>query len=272
MQAVEPTVQGALEAALTRLTGERRVVDAAGRTDRGVHATGQVIGITLPERWDAPTLKRALNGNLPRDIWVESVEPVDPAFHPRFDAVARHYAYRVGESELSSSPFLRPSCWSLRRPLDRDLLERAAAFLPGDHSFRAFSKAGQEERGDRCTVHLARWEVWDGVGVQFRVSANRFLHHMVRYLVGTMVKVALGERPLEDVPALLAGDPGLRTSPPAPAQGLFLVGVDYPDLRLIDRPIAADTRSTGAPSPVLSGAPPSLIPAAPHRGHPSEDV
>lgn len=227
-QPVEPTVQGELEAALARLTGARRTVVGAGRTDRGVHATGQVASVDLPERWDEPTLRRALNAVLPRDIWVERVDVADRSFHPRFDAVARSYAYRVGVSERSASPFFRPWCWALRRPVDRDLLAAAALELPGDHSFRAFAKAGQEERGDRCTVHSAAWEPWDDLGMVFRVTANRYLHHMVRYLVGTMVAIAREERPPGDLGALLRQEmPELKTSPPAPPQGLFLTAVDY---------------------------------------------
>ncbi|NIR60679.1 MAG: tRNA pseudouridine(38-40) synthase TruA, partial [Gammaproteobacteria bacterium] len=105
----------------------------------------------------------------------------------RFDAVSRSYVYRVGTSERSRSPFRHRWCWPLARELDRGALAGAAARLPGEHSFRAFAKAGQEERGDRCTVYRARWSDWAGVGVTFHVTANRFLHHMVRYLVGTMV-------------------------------------------------------------------------------------
>jgi tRNA pseudouridine38-40 synthase len=229
LQPVEPTVQGELEAALARLSGARRTVVGAGRTDRGVHATGQVASVDLPERWDAPTLRRALNAVLPRDIWVERADVADPSFHPRFDAVARSYAYRVGMSERSASPFFRPWCWTLRRPVDRDRLAAAALELPGDHSFRAFAKAGQEERGDRCIVDSAAWEPWEDLGMVFRVTANRYLHHMVRYLVGTMVAIGRGERPAGDLRALLRDDPtGLKTSPPAPPEGLFLTAVEYP--------------------------------------------
>lgn len=228
MQPVEPTVQGELEAALTRLTGGRRVVVGAGRTDRGVHATGQVASVDVPSRWDASSLRKALNAVLPRDIWVADVRPAAPRFHPRFDAVERHYLYRVGLAEESASPFHRPWCWPLRRPLDRERLEAGASMLPGEHSFRSFARSGQEERGDRCTVLYAEWEEWGDLGVGFRIGANRFLHHMVRYLVGTMVAIGLEERPVEDIRRLLENEPQLRTSPPAPAAGLFLTRVEYP--------------------------------------------
>lgn len=224
-----PTVQGEVEAALQRLTGERRRVTGAGRTDQGVHATGQVAAVDVPRRWDAERLRRALNAVLPGDIWVERVEAAEPDFHPRFDALARSYLYRVGTEERASSPFHRPWCWVLRRPLDAGKLRDASSLLPGIHSFRSFARAGQEERGDRCRVQEAAWEPWEGLGFSFRITANRFLHHMVRYLVGTMVAIARGERPLEDMrDLLLGGRPGLRSSPPAPPEGLFLTGVAYP--------------------------------------------
>jgi tRNA pseudouridine38-40 synthase len=111
--------------------------------------------------------------------------------------------------------------------VDPLLLDRAANLLLGEHSFRAFAHAGQEQRGDRCTIHDSKWWDWSPLGLVYRVRANRFLHHMVRYLVGTMVDVARGRRPLDDVAALLNGDPGVETSPPAPASGLFLVSVGY---------------------------------------------
>lgn len=228
MQPVDPTVQGELEAALTRLTGARRVVLGAGRTDRGVHATGQVAAVDVPSRWDAASLRKALNAVLPRDIWVAGLHPASPRFHPRYDAVERRYLYRVGVKDETGSPFHRPWCWPLQRTLDFERLREAAALLPGEHSFRRFARTGQEERGDRCTVLHAEWEPWEDLGFLFRIGANRFLHHMVRYLVGTMVAVGLGERPVEDVRRLLLDESGLRTSPPAPAAGLFLTGVEYP--------------------------------------------
>jgi len=228
MQPVSPTVQGELEAALTRLTGARRVVVGAGRTDRGVHATGQVASVDVPSRWDAVSLRKALNAVLPRDIWVAALERAPARFHPRYNAIERRYLYRVGVSEQAASPFHRPWCWAVERPLDPVLLGEAATVLLGEHSFRSFARAGQEQRGDRCIVVDSCWEPWDGMGFQFRISANRFLHHMVRYLVGTMVAIAAGERPLRHLALLLEGDPDLRTSPPAPASGLFLTSVEYP--------------------------------------------
>jgi tRNA pseudouridine38-40 synthase len=243
LQKEEPTVQGALEAVLTRITGERRVVVGSGRTDRGVHASGQVASVDLPPPWDAPRLRRALNALLPREIWVEEVRRVAPDFHPRYDAVRRSYLYRVGIHPRARSPFLRGSCWPLDgNPPDPELLEEGARRIPGERSFRSFAKAGQPERGERCRVDSAGWSPWPGpapghaaepggppLGTCFQITADRYLHHMVRYLVGTLVAVARGERPMEELEELLE-DPGtgLVTSPPAPPEGLFLSRVEYP--------------------------------------------
>jgi tRNA pseudouridine38-40 synthase len=224
------TVQGEVEDALKRMTGKRYPVVGSGRTDSGVHATGQVAAVTLPSRWDVPELHRGLNALLPSDVWVRSVEVVPLHFHPRFHAIGRSYRYQVGLVPDAASPFHRPWCWPLIREVDVSLLQRAAALLPGEHSFRAFAKSGQEHRGDRCKVTGARWAAWDEVGVAFHINANRFLHHMVRYLVGTMVDVGLGRRPLEEMVEMITGEETrLVTSPPAPADGLFLTEVHYPD-------------------------------------------
>jgi tRNA pseudouridine38-40 synthase len=129
---------------------------------------------------------------------------------------------------------VRPWCWSLKRPVQRELLARAAEHIVGEHSFEAFAKAGQPERGTRCRVRTTRWEDWEPLGLTFTITADRYLHHMVRYLVGTMVEIARELRPLEDLPALLAAGPSPEraTSAPAPARGLFLTEVEYPDTAL----------------------------------------
>ncbi|MEJ2678236.1 MAG: tRNA pseudouridine(38-40) synthase TruA [Gemmatimonadota bacterium] len=221
------TVQSDLEAALSRLANRPISVVAAGRTDRGVHATGQVASALVPGKWTPDSLRRSLNAILPGDVWVADAEAVSPEFHARYDAVAREYLYRIGTAPASSSPFHRRWCWPLRDRVERSLLDAAAASIRGEHSFRAFAKSGQPERGERSVVQRADWREWDGLGLELRIRANRFLHHMVRYLVGTMVDIARGRRPVADMDALLAGKEGLETSPPAPPVGLFLARLDY---------------------------------------------
>jgi tRNA pseudouridine38-40 synthase len=224
------TVQRVLEAALERLTRLPIRTAAAGRTDTGVHATGQVVSLDVPAKWRAAELQRALNAVLPLDMWIEEAAEVPADFHARFSATNRSYEYRLGLDPQAASPFHNRTCWVLHDRVDPLLLDRAANLLLGDHSFRAFAQTGQEVRGDRCIVHESKWWDWAPLGLVYRVRANRFLHHMVRYLVGTMVDVARGRRPLDDIAALLNGDPDVRTSPPAPPHGLFLVRVGYGEL------------------------------------------
>ena len=221
------TVQGDLQACLSRLADSPRTVTGSGRTDTGVHATGQVASVDMPAKWDASALHRSLNAVLSGDVWVESVRAVRHDFHPRYDAVARNYEYHLGSSNAAGSPFHRRWCWALCEPVTLEALREAALPLLGEHSFEAFAKSGQPERGYRCTVTGADWSEWE-LGARFSVTADRYLHHMVRYLVGTMVDIARARRPIEDMTRLLANEPALETSPPAPPEGLFLARVEYP--------------------------------------------
>ena len=229
LQPGQPTVQGALEAAAEQLAGSRRPVVGAGRTDTGVHATGQVAAVTMPSRWEAPALARSLNALLPDSLWIESAELVPADFHPRFGATSRSYEYRVGTAVRTASPFHRRACWPHGAPFDLDAARRTARVLVGVHDFRAFAKSGQPQRGHICHVTRARWRPWEDLGAVFEITANRFLHRMVRYLVGTMVDIARHRRAEEEMALLLSGETDLTTSPPAPPQGLCLTRVDYAD-------------------------------------------
>lgn len=227
------TVQGDLDAVLSRLADRPTRTVAAGRTDAGVHATGQVVTVTMPESWTPDSLARSVNALLPPDIRAVSVERVPSSFHARYSARARGYVYRVGTTAAAHSPFRKGWCWPLDDVLDRDTLDAGAGALVGTHSFRGYAKSGQPERGYRCTVRVCRWVEWSA-GLELRIVADRFLHHMVRYVVGTMVDAARGRRPVEDVAGLLdeerldqERDDALETSPPAPPEGLFLARVYY---------------------------------------------
>lgn len=228
-QAEGRTIQAEFERVLERL-GERGVrVHAAGRTDAGVHAVGMAVSGVVSERWESRTLQRALNALLPGDMWVRDARPARPGFHARKCATARRYRYVIGTDPGALSPFRRRYEWALGQPLDAGALRAAAAFLPGEHDFHAFSVRSSPRAHKRCRIAVATWEERsDGSGVRFTIAADRFLHHMVRMLVGTMVDIGLGRRALSDMERLLALDPGVRTSPPAPAQGLFFVAADYP--------------------------------------------
>lgn len=151
-----------------------------------------------------------------------------PGFHARKSAISRRYRYDIGVDPASASPFRRPYEWALGRPLDLNDLQAAARELRGEHDFRAFA-AKSNKPHYRCFLQVAEWELRPaGRGVSFHVEGDRFLHHMVRMLVGTMVDVGLGRRPLDDLASLLGRTDNGDTSPPAPAQGLYFVEARYP--------------------------------------------
>jgi tRNA pseudouridine38-40 synthase len=230
MQPNRRTVQGEVERVLTDLCGHRIVAQGAGRTDAGVHARGQAVGVRVPEKWSGVMLRRALNALLPEDVWVAAAHEMRPEFHARYSATSRRYAYHVGTDEDALSPFRRRTEWAYRRPFSRGSLDESAAHIVGDHSFIAFAvrNAARAEDNHRCTVLQAAWRDRDG-GLTLDIEANRFLHHMVRFLVGTMLEVASGRRAPDSVARLLSAGANDDVSPPAPARGLVLERVTYPD-------------------------------------------
>jgi tRNA pseudouridine38-40 synthase len=222
------SVQAEFERVLERLFSRRAVAHAAGRTDAGVHALGQGVSFSAPLSWTPSDMHRALNALLPKDCWVETVHPVQPGFHARKSALSRQYRYDIGLDSAAASPFRRQFEWALTRPLDLGLLRDAAELIKGEHDFRAFAAKGNKPH-HRCRLSLSQWKSWpDRQRVSFHVEADRFLHHMVRMLVGTMVDVGLGRRPLADVSALLSRGDNQDTSPPAPPQGLYFITATYP--------------------------------------------
>jgi tRNA pseudouridine38-40 synthase len=223
------TVQGDLEQTLSRLCNVRTRAVGAGRTDAGVHARGQAVGTLVPAAWTMEKLRRALNALLPDDIWVVAAYEMQPDFHARYNAVSRAYSYRIGTDDEAHSPFRSRWEWVLTEPLDRQRLDDTARIVHGDHSFRAYAVRGTapERDGHRCLIHSARWRERPG-GLTFEITANRFLHHMVRFIVGTMVEVAAGRRDADSVARLLEAPDNSEVSPPAPAHGLCLERVEYP--------------------------------------------
>jgi tRNA pseudouridine38-40 synthase len=229
MQPEQRTVQGEVERVLARLCGERIVAQGAGRTDAGVHARGQAVGVRVPDKWTASMLRRSLNALLPDDVWVAAAHEMRPEFHARFSATSRRYAYYVGTDEEARSPFRRRTEWAYRHDYERTVLDQAASHLVGEHCFIGFAVRGTAPPSDshRCRVSEARWLDRPG-GLTFVIEANRFLHHMVRFLVGTMLAEASGKRAPSSVRDLLVANSNDETSPPAPAHGLVLEKVVYP--------------------------------------------
>lgn len=228
-QPEQRTVQGVVEQALERLCGQEIAALGSGRTDAGVHARGQAVGVRVPQKWTPDALRRALNAVLPEDVWVASAFEMRPEFHARYSATARRYSYYVGTDEQANSPFRRRTEYPFGHRLDRDRLRDSARSVIGEHSFRAFAVKGTAPETDShlCDVRVAEWTERQG-GLVFAIEANRFLHHMVRFLVGTMLDVGSGRRPTDDMRQLLSAGDNSEVSPPAPANALFLDAVQYP--------------------------------------------
>jgi tRNA pseudouridine38-40 synthase len=221
------TVQGEIETALSRIFDRDTRVNAAGRTDTGVHAVAQEIAFPAPLRWKAVELARALNAVLPSDIWIPRVAPARLDFHPRFQATARRYEYYVSRGPEAESPLRAGRAWRLDRALDEHLLRASAVAFLGRHDFGNFAKSGQPDVNPVCCVERAVWIETPLGDLRFSIVADRFLHRMVRYLVGTMVDVAQARRKMVDIRRMLSGAADLRSPEPAPPEALYLTGVRY---------------------------------------------
>jgi tRNA pseudouridine38-40 synthase len=222
-----PSVQATLEAAAAEVTGAPAVVIGAGRTDAGVHACGQVASLATASNIPAARFPAALNGRLPPDVRVLEAADAPDGFHARYDAIARTYRYDI-LNRAAPSALLRDRAYHVADPLDLHALRSALAPFVGRHNFAAYHGVGSAPKTTVCTVREAAWARC-GDRLSMTITADRFLRHMVRILVGTLVRVGLG-RLDPDAPGAFLGDAdSQRTGPTAPAHGLYLMRVDYPD-------------------------------------------
>jgi tRNA pseudouridine38-40 synthase len=217
----ERTVEAEVRAALEELYGELRGLAVAGRTDTGVHALANVVSVDVASTGPAPArAAEALNTVLPDDVAFVGVEEAAPDFHARFSARSRSYRYRIWRRR-TRSPFEARRSLFHPRPLDLQKLNTFAAMLVGEHDFRAFTPTDTQHEVFVRVVEDARW--YDrGDTIELEITADSFLRHMVRTLVGTML-----EREPDDFPRLLAGAPRSAAGPTAPPWGLYLAGVRY---------------------------------------------
>jgi tRNA pseudouridine38-40 synthase len=258
VQPGEQTIQGELQAALGRVTGESPLPQGAGRTDAGVHALGQAASFKLEARIPAENLHRALNRTLPQAIRILDAKTVADDFHARHSALAKTYEYRVYRQPVCP-PFQARYVYACPWPMELKLLQQAARWFEGEHDFLSFAatdpdlRSRERSSGTRFdreqearkaelarsigkqgavrTIYSSTWESRGGQAgdlLVYRVRGNGFLHHMVRNLVGTMLDVGRGYRKVEAIPAMLAARSRAAAGPTAPAQGLFLDSVEYP--------------------------------------------
>jgi tRNA pseudouridine38-40 synthase len=252
------TVQGTLKEAIARVTGETVLPQGSGRTDAGVHALAQVASFTLEVAIPPPNFLRALNSVLPPSIRITAAEHAPPSFHARHCAIRKTYEYRIFErrssieichldrsaaqwrnrlSDRICPPFLAPYVWDCRWPLDLEPMQQAAALLLGEHDFASFAASDpdrttrEESPGEPLstvrTLFASAWSRQPDYLV-YRVTGSGFLHHMVRNIVGTLADVGRGALAPTDIARILSANDRSEAGPTAPARGLFLVSVEYP--------------------------------------------
>jgi tRNA pseudouridine38-40 synthase len=251
VQPGEYTVQGELQKALGRVTGEAPLPQGSGRTDAGVHALAQVASFALKAPIPAENLQRALNRTLPAAIRVIEARTMRSTFHARHSALAKTYEYRIFRGEICP-PFLSRYVYACPWPMDVAALEESAAVFLGEHNFLSFAAsdpdlttrklAAKLEPGEKLgppgavrTIYHSTWERRQeeaGEVLVYRVRGNGFLHHMVRNLVGTMMDVSRGHLRVEDLAGILAAKSRSAAGPTAPAQGLILHSVEYEEAEL----------------------------------------
>ncbi|MGC1462349.1 MAG: tRNA pseudouridine(38-40) synthase TruA [Terracidiphilus sp.] len=249
VQPGENTIQGELQAALGRVTGESPLPQGSGRTDAGVHALGQVASFALQAPIPPGNLLRALNRTLPPSIRILEAKTAPDSFHARHSAVAKTYEYRVFRESICP-PFLARYALACSWPMDIEALKKAASFFEGEHDFLSFAATDPDLATRNVpdlsgldaailpmaipsavrTIYSSTWEQHQsGAGelLVYRVRGNGFLHHMVRNLVGTMLDVGRGRLRAEEIPGMIAARSRAAAGPTAPAHGLFLLSVEY---------------------------------------------
>jgi tRNA pseudouridine38-40 synthase len=225
-QVQERTVQGCLEAAIARVADHPLRVQCAGRTDTGVHALGQVIHFDSAAPRSMRSWLLGVNSNLPPDVAARWAMPVADDFHARFAALRRSYRYVILNSTARSALYRRRVCWN-HRPLDRERMAEAAAFLTGVHDFSSYRALGCQAKSPVRTVYRLAVER-HGEYVFIDVEANAFLHHMVRNIAGVLMTIGAGDRPPDWASEILHYRDRTLGGVTAPPQGLFLMAVTYP--------------------------------------------
>ena len=244
-QASGTSIQGLLEDALRELDGRLVTVVGAGRTDAGVHALGQVAAFSIDRAIGADVLLRAVNARLPPAVRIVAAEEAPPGFHPRFSARKKTYRYRIWNGEVIS-PFERQYAWHITGVLDVERMASAARLVEGRHDFAAFQAAGSETQTTEREVFSSRVKIsttedsvlrvlCGGELIQYEITGDGFLRHMVRTIVGTLVEIGRGRRSVESIAETIRTRDRGAAGATAPPEGLFLVAVSYETLLAAER-------------------------------------
>jgi tRNA pseudouridine38-40 synthase len=218
------TVEGVIEQAFSKLYQQEIDIVGQGRTDAGVHALAQTAHVDLPDNYSKSRILHAMKGLLPDDVALKSIQKTDSDFHARFDAVSRVYQYRVS---TRPSPLQRHVTWSAAGRLDPGVLSECSGLIMGEHDFCNFCIPPEEDQMTTiCTILKSSWET-EGDLYIYSIEGNRFLRHLVRRLVGTMVQVAAGRLELSEFESLLHGKERVQKGHSAPSHGLILTQVRY---------------------------------------------
>jgi len=220
------TVQGSIEAALTKVCGQKITTTGAARTDAGVHALGQVMSFRVDTELDTGDLLQALNSICRPEIAIFSLDRAPDGFDARFSAEARSYEYAIFNRRIHD-PFSRHTTWHIPHPLDHALMAKAAEPLPGEHAFDSFGRVFEGKPSVRRLESIEIEKTGDLIAI--RLTANSFLQQMVRSIVGTLVKAGEGKLDPAEMDGILHAKDRSAAGPVAPPHGLFLVSVTYPE-------------------------------------------
>jgi len=222
-----PTIQGRVEEALLRITQRTVSLIGAGRTDAGVHAWGQVANFRTTSDFTTTKIGAALNALLPQDIFIRQVQEVEPAFHARYSSRAKIYDYFIW-NHTQFIPFFRHYAWFVRGPIDFDLVKAGLLLLVGEQDFSSFQSQGSEVSHPVRTLYQGSLIPMPWGGYRLRFKADGFLRHMVRNMVGTLIRLGLKRISMEEFKEIIHSKDRSKAGEMAPAQGLFLRKVIYP--------------------------------------------
>lgn len=225
-QAALPSVQGAIERAVKAFCGQTLRLQAAGRTDTGVHATGQVIHVDLEKDWNPEVVRNALNAHLvPEPIAILEASVAEEGWHARFSAKERRYLYRI-LNRMAPPAIDQGRVWHVKKPLDAEAMHEAAQVLIGHHDFTTFRDLGCQAKSPMKTLDVARVRR-EGDHVLLEFASRSFLHRQVRSMTGSLAEVGIGRWTKADLKAALEARDRKACGPVAPAEGLYLTGVSY---------------------------------------------